>query len=1618
MDNNIERGTYEIIQNRLQEQRENLVEKLQNLNKERQNIFGAVEFKLLSNVRIKTEHNCLARDIISIGDICLFGYNVRLGLKSILEIDDVFSVFKFENDEFHPISSDILKDDTFSEELQNLYKFYRNTQFSRFFKKGSFLYLVFQLSESPTDIKAFKWLIEDEKLTFVDSRSAAEVEFPAQHEFEWTKATRDMQRTGKNPHISISDKVFVETVNGNLTIKIEDNTDDGEGIYSEDVEQRDQSLDDAEISYCDLGNLVLLKIKPYLESNRYFIFNYRVKKVVRVDTLKDAGILLPDEQGIILSNGYYLQTGENKIFDRRIEGVKFLRKVQSPNGEDYLFVFYEEKNHDFVILSYNVIEQTVKTPIFCNGYTLFANGEMCYFNTEKDPSKTHLIQIWQTPYTKELIPNDEFKDHELYKIGNRQIVNAMAEIQELIVLLSKEDSYNGLYEDIEKRSQGILDGYFWLKNDSPEGLNQPIKAVKKIAVSAIDEFEKVVEIRKKTNNTLEETKVKVEKILFDTRSANYETLEQYVSLLSQMRSIRGEIIGLKNLRYIDLELVEQMENQIAERADELSEACVQFLLKDNALEYYQKQMNSLLESVEKLTKVIDAKELEKEFDELSLQLELLIDIVNNLKVEDTAHSTQIIENISLIFAQLNQQRIALNNKRRQLGEREARADFQAQMTLFEQSIVNYLDLATDPQKCDVYLTKLSIQLEELESRFVDFDEFTEKISIKRESIYAAFESKKVNLTEARNKKTNSLFGSAERVLKGIKSRAASFETDVEINGYFASDLMIDKVRDVAEQLEKLGDSAKSEDLLNQLQVLQQEALRALKDKKELFEDGDNIIKLGEYRFSTNNQKLDLALVIKEKKYFYHLTGTSYYEPIDATKIHDLKDVWEQELPSENKKVNRTEYLAWEMFNRLNQQKKYTDLELKEEINQYTAANYGEGYVKGVHDHDALYILKTLLKKHNDLGLLRFSPNIRILAQLFWHFTHSDKKAYFKKQFVLVNLLKQAFPNPKEHTHLIESLTAAIQNFTEENHLFQTVNTRQAAIYLAEEQITDGFVMDKAAFDILKAFKKELKSKNADLNFKDAQNQLNDHPAENWHLCKQWIISFIENSKYESSEGTINEVAGFIMTDSADSKQVQTISGVEKIDNLKAVISHNEQDNDKSTKSYHFDYHEFVNRLSHFVQEVKPRYMELQKLKHDLVEQKRKALRLHEFQTQVLTSFVRNKLINQVYFPLIGANFAKQMGAYGNDKRTDRSGMLLLISPPGYGKTTLMEYVADRLGLIFMKINGPSIGHEITSVDPGEARNAATRQELQKLNLAFEMSDNVMLYLDDIQHCNSEFLQKFISLADGQRKIEGVFNGESKTYDFRGKRFCVVMAGNPYTESGDKFQIPDMLSNRADIYNLGDTATNRADLFRLSLIENGLTSNTYLKSITQYGLGNLYKLVKYIENDEQNIPDMEGNLSPQEVQDCLKVLEKVMYIRDVVLKVNAQYISSAAMSDDYRVEPPFKLQGSYRDMNKLMSQVVPILEDKEVYQLLIDHYQNESQTLTSDAEANLLKLGELMDDLDDEKAKRWNTIKETFMKNNKIKGLGDSDRMSQIIGQMTLFVEGLENIEKALNNRKN
>ena len=280
--------------------------------------------------------------------------------------------------------------------------------------------------------------------------------------------------------------------------------------------------------------------------------------------------------------------------------------------------------------------------------------------------------------------------------------------------------------------------------------------------------------------------------------------------------------------------------------------------------------------------------------------------------------------------------------------------------------------------------------------------------------------------------------------------------------------------------------------------------------------------------------------------------------------------------------------------------------------------------------------------------------------------------------------------------------------------------------------------------------------------------------------------------------------------------------------------------------------------------------------------------------------------------------------------------------------------ANRLGVIFMKINGPAIGHRVTSLDPDEAPNAGAREEVNKLNLALEMGDNVMIYLDDIQHCNPEFLQKFISLCDAQRKIEGVYKGRSRTYDLRGRKVAVVMAGNPYTESGDKFQIPDMLANRADIYNLGEIIGDSANAFEMSYLENALTSNSHLNKLASRSQQDVYSIIKMAQNDSREGVELEGNYSIEELNEMVSTMQKLMRIRDVILQVNRQYIDSAAQANEYRTEPSFKLQGSYRNMNRMAEKVVPIMNDAELQALILTNYENDAQTLTSDTESNLLK----------------------------------------------------------------
>ena len=1634
----LDQGTYDVLRNRLASHAAELRKRLDALNAARKGVFGAIDTKLLSTDRVITEHNCVPRDMVSIGDRFLFGYNVQFGLKSETNVGDVFAFFRFDGAAFHPEPLGLLKDERFEKDFRDLYRYYKGARFARFLQRGSHLYMKFHVGKTPDDFKAFKWLVhasgdQAARLEYVDARSEADLRYPPQHEFEWKRATRDLVRGGAHPHVSVEDKVFVETIGGDLTIKVEDNTATGEGIYAEPVENPDQTLDDAEFFYAVLGHLVLLKVRPYQEkAYRYFVFNDKLKEVVRLDAIAQSCVMLPDDHGLIFPNGYYLASGERTVFPHDGGGMIFDRRIASPNGEDTLFVFYHRESGAYALLSYNLIEQRVETPILCNGFSLFADGKLVYFKGPPggEPQKHHALQVWQTPYVGPNYVPDRKSDSLLFKIGNRDIVRAMAECAALLKLVAKDEAYAEVYLDIVRAATDVLESYFWLAESEASDLAEPLRGIKAAAQAAVGEFEKVTRVRKATRDRVAEVTKRARELITANATRVYEDIHGYVKALSGLRETRGEIIGLRELRYVDRAAVDALEADVAAQGEEISRRTVAYLLKPESLDPYRVTAAGFGDRVDGLSKGTDAKELEERIGQASRELEMLIDVVGNLKIDDATQRTTIVDAISAIFGILNAARSRLKSKSQELAKVEGAAEFSSQLKLLNQSVVNYLDIADTPAKTDELLTRLMVQVEELEGKFAEFDDYVLQLTEKRQEVYNAFESRKLALVEARNRRASALAQAAERVLSGVKSRVAGFGTIAEINGYFASDLMIDKVRGIVDELARLGDTVKVDDIQSRLKTVREDAVRQLKDRAELFEDGapgsapGSVIRLGRHKFSVNTQPMDLTMVLRDGVMHLHLAGTGFFEPITDPAFLGTRDAWSQEVVSETPEVYRAEWLAYVMFGSADMPaeagtpgrdalRALDDAQLLDAVQRFMAPRYAEGYIKGVHDADAAVLLRTLLELDATIGLLRYASAARAVAQLFWRSFDGPERDELAAQLQGFARVARAFPNGGKQGRYTAELRSRLAAFVAEHGHFDAELLDDAAAYLFAELTSDhaGFAISPDAVRLVGAFEGHLQTTDQRRSYDESMERVRGDAWNVFLLARDWLAAFRDaaGDGGDAWSGYLDEAALLLVDGQIDVARVVQASVTREVTGL--VGTHPRIDGGRMR----LDFNEFVRRMHRHAMATVPRFDAYAKLKREVLDRAVAEMRLDEFKPKVLTSFVRNRLIDEVYLPLVGDNLAKQIGATGEGKRTDRQGLLLVISPPGYGKTTLLEYVANRLGLVFMKINGPAIGHAVTSLDPAEAPNAAAREEIQRLNLALEMGDNVLIMLDDIQHTNPEFLQKFISLCDAQRKIEGVYKGRTRTYDLRGRKVAVVMAGNPYTESGGKFQIPDMLANRADTYNLGDILGDHARAFQLSYLENCVTSNPVLNKLAARAPKDVHGIIAIAEapGGSREGVELEGNWSTEEVGEMVEVMRKLLRVRDVILRVNEQYIASAGQEDQYRTEPPFLLQGSYRNMNRIAEKVVPVMNDAELQTLIVSAYEQDAQTLTRGAEANLLKFKELIGILTAEERARWDEIKRTFARNNSVKSLGGDDKTAAVLSQLAGFNQHLGDIRGAI-----
>jgi len=1576
-------ASYDLLRRRLRARVREVVDSAAELDGRRIETFGSTPVRLSSSDRLHTDVACSPSDMARVGDVLVLGYNVSLDLANI-EPEHVFSLYRRHEsesesgDELVPVPADdaanFLADAAFREDFEKLYKFYGKARFADLRVANGQLLAAFRIGERLDDVVVLRWGVTDDgAITFLDSRGDRDYTWPDRHDVDWQESGRDDQIAGTHPAVSVLGEVFVGFRSGRMQIRVEDGSPGGRVELDEVVAVPGQSLADVAVGYAEVGDVLLLRVQLYSEAERFYIVSRRTRSVQRVDAVGDAIRTLPGGDGVVFPGGYHLATTGTRVFDVPVDGMIFEEAVVSPNGEDILYVFHDGETGEYLLAPYNMVRREISQVIPCHGFASFADGATVLFRGAPDDvgaSRVHPIQWWDTPFVDDdhLERANPDGDAWVRRVGNADLVSGLGDVFDVGRLVEESDPTERTWEAVIVAARRALDTNLWMADPEAKPVHDAMRDIVDTSGLLVDEYVKVRRLRAEAADRVDEASRAANRTI--AASTQAKTPTDVVGALGSLRRSRGEASLLSDVPEVDDTAVEALIAELDAAIGGLAERAGSILDDDLAFEPFSKRLDVLVAQGTQAPTALEVDAVAAELVTVISDLDAVVDAVSALDGGDPTARTRIVRRVADVTAASNRARAQLDNHRRDLESTESAEAFDAEVALLEQTLSGAVVAASTPEDCDAELARLLVNAERVESRYgEDSDRIMALVEL-RDRINESLGARRSELVDERARRTQRLVEAARRLMVAVANRAGEASDEAEIAAFFATDQMVNRVRGIADQLDELGESGQGAELRNELKTTAEEARRTVRDRTDLVAE-DGSLAFGTFRFAPNSQPFEVVMSPAAAGIDVAVTGTDLRIGV-AEELSKFGDLLDRSYPSETRDVARAEYLAWAVLGDAIANDTVDELHhaasvpdnIAEIVRGHGEHRHGEGYEIGVHDHDAARILGAVLTSGESTGL-HHSSRARGLARLFVSIAEGDFLASLTGRLAAARVVSTELTSPATTDRLSIELAAGISLALGLDE--QSRGASLAAAFLVDELGTTdrGLATSSTAVELVRRFHDRLGAD--DRAVLDAALGHEADVMARHRLSSEWLSGLVTNDSslaeflYDVDEAAAILAAPDVETNEIAHPGASTVSGL--VSDHRRIVD--------GTLTLRID--ELADRVGGLFDEMEMRWPLYQDSRRGVMGAVHDDVGLDSHRPQVMAGFVRNRLIDRVLLPLVGSNLGRQIGTV-DATDLSRSGLLVLTSPPGYGKTTLMSWVAARLGLLMVKVNGPALGLDTTSLDPGDAPNAAARAEVEKVNLALRLGRNVLLFIDDVQFTSPQFLSRFIPLADATRRIEGVVNGEAVTFDLRGKRFAVVMAGNPYSTGGARFELPDMLVNRADVHNLGDVADEHDDDFALSYLENSLTACPALAPMSIKLLDDIEPVLAMAIGRRAVTSDgLAHRWDAGELSETVRLVALLERVRKVVMAVNDAYVESAAIADSDRVAPPFLLQGSYRNMARIASRVVGAMTDEELDAIVVDHYRSEAQTLTDRAEQNLLALGALLDTHNDVEADRWSDI---------------------------------------------
>lgn len=1347
------------------------------------------------------------------------------------------------------------------------------------------------------------------------------------------------------------------------TLKIRDRLEVPRGaadLAIDGAADREQSVNPFLTSWLgthDDAGEVLLKVEP--SSGRpllYIYYSPHPRRFQRVDFSAMEGLDLPGKLGRITS--MFLQAGGETTFLGGLPARPLL-SLESPGGRDRLYAFQRVDNlitlHTFDVDSRQVrrsFRDIISFTVLPDGHLVMLKGPA---DGQITPALEHPTEVWITPF--------------------RHQTGDLSAEQERYLRSFSTDAMDALIEGTRVLSRQVDAQDYHVARDHLDQLLITFPFVERVpevraAISRLHEGlsrcvaveEELGEIHQRRRDTLAFLQ-KEEDTLTQHLSGEPPTqLAQLLKVVDSYRTLSGSLeqsAAEPNLPPDVVEGQKGLRRKFTEILLTWSERGARQVERE--LETLEIQLGEIEEEVPRQTAL---PEVEHALGRIQIMRATLTTMMENLRLLDLPpqRSLKLAEQATGAVVTGDRVEAALRLRRRDLSRKERQESFGAWLLQLDLQIATEPALASQVEQCDGRLGALLAEVESRKADYADFPELIERLEERAARAQTRFEARKVELLRQRDEADGELTARFRLRMTALQVAARGVDlSPTALEGWLAGHPERIQCQHIIEELRRLGLVGRAGALQGQLDQLRRLLVSERQEAAIFVIEGERL-QLGGVHLHRNRLQLQLQEVVVGEGIGLALSGTGLVLTPQQLGDVDIPSGYRGQL-AETAEVSRAEVLAWRVLSQVEASGKLTELSreaageggithLEVHTREMALRHVEEGFTLGQHDRDAARILKGVLPVWVRLGLLKWPPRVRVEAAQAWSRVIDGPRVAAAAKGVLN--LGQLFGGGSGCRQVLgaalgdcppawlDYLEAELKGGGLAEGGQMVAHPR--ALTLAQQMVT------MVGADVLQEALKPFAS-----------------------AITRWEVLLPEVERLLQREGEVDqplavEVAWLLATvDGGEIRKGGRVSSTTRV-----TIPGLSGDHVRTQGPLVLDLPEWRLSMDHFLREQMPRFRALRQA----LEVRKQTLAaqwdLPALSPRPLARFAWTRLLRRVYLPLVARALEKQLGSLDRPGE-DQMGVLLLVSPPGYGKTELLKKVASLLGYAFVSISGTALGKTTTSLDPSAAADDNAAAALRRLLLGLSLQENVLLDIEDIQACSDMFLEKLLPLCDASRTVEVVVEGSARLINLQGKRVAVVMTLNPL-----RAQVPQALSNRATLINLGDVADKHAADFAMSYLEVAAAANTTLEVVST-----LRDLETFATALELGRPvstleaDLNGRYAAVELTRIEVVLRHCMAVRDVLMAVNRSCLHSATLEDMYRVEPPFELQGSYRDMVEICRSIEADWTEEMRRDAILRHYEGQAGLLGPRGEYNLLMVKTFLGHVSEAERERQAHIRYVF-----------------------------------------